>query len=76
MTANLTLTIRRELSVLWSQAELAATTDVLYTKENAIESAEERITAAVRAWLLTREGMSMSTLLGYEAGKESRDDDN
>lgn len=75
MTANLTTTIRRELAVLWDSAQLAATTATLYSKEQAVKSAEERIEAAVRAWLLTREGMSMSTLLGYEAGKESRDDE-
>lgn len=49
MTANLSTTIRRELDVLWEQATLTAQTDTLYTKEQAIASAQERIEAALAA---------------------------
>lgn len=68
---TLTQTIRREIGAAYDSATLAADTPVLFTRQNVIDTAAERIEAAIHRHLLTKEGMTMSTLLGYEAGVET-----
>jgi hypothetical protein len=70
-TPNLDRALRREFSSVYDNAYLAATTPVLATREQIVDAGVKEAGRIIQRWLLTREGLNTSVMLGYEAGKEA-----